>query len=271
MSVRAEDLNICFYPPVLPHPLPERAININYFNQQDVLQHVCSLAEKHQGYALATLNLDHVVKLKHDEGFFQAYKKQDIVVADGFPIVWLGKLAGRKIKRTAGSELVLPLMQEAAKKGLSIAIVGTTDDVLKEAKIRLSTLIPELKIVYTFSPPFEFDPNSQQARRVLRQIRNSNASVCFVALGAPKQEIFAARGREIVPNVGFVSVGAGIDFIAGKQKRAPKWVCAINMEWFWRMMSNPTRLYRRYAKCMAIFPTLIFKAIFIRVIKGKEE
>jgi len=271
LVVIAEELSISFHSPVLQHSLPKRAININYYNQNDVLQYVNSLAEKRQGYALATLNLDHVVKLKHDEDFFQAYRKQDIVVADGFPIVWLGKLAGRKIQRTAGSELVMPLMQEAAKKGLSIAIVGTTDDVLKEAKIRLSKLIPELKVVYTFSPPLGFDPNSEQAKKILWQVRNSYASVCFVALGAPKQEIFAARGREIAPDVGFVSIGAAIDFIAGKQKRAPAWICAINMEWFWRMMSDPTRLFVRYAKCMAIFPSLITKAAFYRIFKGKEE
>ena len=271
MTAKVENIDISFYSSVLRHPLPGRAININYYNQQDVLRHVCSLAEKRQGYALATLNLDHVVKLKHDEGYFQAYKKQDIVVADGFPIVWLGKLAGKNIQRTAGSELVLPLMYEAAKKGLSVAIVGTTIDVLKKAKIRLSKLIPELKIVYMVSPPLGFDPNSEQAQIILKQVRNSYASVCFVALGAPNQEIFAVRGREIAPDVGFVSVGAGIDFIAGKQKRAPFWVSAINMEWFWRMVRNPTRLFVRYAKCMAVFPSLIFKAAFDRIFMGTEE
>ena len=78
----------------------------------------------------------------------------------------------------------------------------------------------------------------------------------FLALGAPKQEILAARGLTLQPALGFVSIGAGLDFIAGAQTRAPLWVRRIAMEWAWRMASHPRRLARRYLDCAAILPGL---------------
>jgi exopolysaccharide biosynthesis WecB/TagA/CpsF family protein len=85
-----------------------------------------------------------------------------------------------------------------------------------------------------------------------------------LALGAPKQEMLAARGRELAPSVGFVSVGAGLDFLAGTQHRAPKWVQAIAMEWLWRLISSPARLVGRYARCFAILPALMRDALALR-------
>jgi len=269
-SPNAKDIKISFCPSVASRSLPERIINVNYFYPADVLSDACARAEKRQGYALATINLDHVVKLKNNEDFYQAYRKQDIVVADGFPIVWLGRIAGRRLERTAGSELVLPLMQEAAKRGHKVAIVGTTDEVLNEAKARLVAMYPGLKIVYMFSPPFGFDPNGEQAVEILEQVKTSGALICFIALGAPKQEILAAKGKEIAPETGFVSVGAGIDFITGKQSRAPRWARAINMEWFWRMVTNPA-LVSRYAKCAAVLPFLLIRASAARLFEGKAS
>ncbi len=88
--------------------------------------------------------------------------------------------------------------------------------------------------------------------------------LCFIALGAPKQESFAARGRQLAPDVGFASVGAGVDFIAGSQTRAPAWVRAMAMEWLWRALSSPRRLLPRYAACAAILPGQITAALRLR-------
>lgn len=100
---------------------------------------------------------------------------------------------------------------------------------------------------------------------MLTEIASSGARMCFIALGAPKQETFAATGRRIAPEVGFASIGAGLDFFAGTQRRAPLWMRKVALEWVWRMMSDPKRLALRYAKCGLILPGLLLSAFMLRV------
>ena len=214
-----------------------------------------------RGFSLATLNLDHAVKLRRDTAFRAAYLAQDIVVADGNPIVWLSKLAGREIELIPGSELVAPLTGLAAALDMPVALLGSTPEALAAAADGLRRAHPAVTIAAQIAPPFGFDPASEAAADILRQVDASGARLCFLALGAPKQEILAARGAEFAPACGFVSIGAGLDFIAGTQERAPLWVRKIAMEWAWRMFSNPKRMAARYGACFAILPDLGVSAL----------
>lgn len=214
-----------------------------------------------QGFSLATLNLDHLVKMNVDQAFYQAYRAHDFIVADGNPIVWLSKMAGQPVDLVPGSELVAPLCQQAADTGVPIAMLGSTDFALKGAEKELTRRFPKLKVVSKVSPAFGFDPMGDEAKAALDEVHTSGARLCFLALGAPKQERLAIQGRERAPQVGFISIGAGLDFLAGTQKRAPKWVRLIALEWLWRLFSNPKRMAARYAKCFAILPKHVFNAV----------
>ena len=214
-----------------------------------------------RGFALATINLDHIVKLGRDPVFRAAYARQDMVVADGNPVVWLSRLAGSPVSLVPGSELVLPLSAEAVAAGVSVALVGSTEAALQGAADHLRRNVPGVEIAAMIAPPFGFDPAGPQAAEVLAQVRDSGARLCFLALGAPKQEELAARGRDIAPGVGFASVGAGLDFLAGRQTRAPLWVRRLALEWLWRALSSPRRLIPRYAACFAILPGQIVQAL----------
>ncbi|MCP4820976.1 MAG: WecB/TagA/CpsF family glycosyltransferase [Shimia sp.] len=216
------------------------------------------------GFALATINLDHLVKLRKDTAFAHAYQAQDFVVADGNPVVWLSNLAARPVALLPGSELVEPLARMAAQSGVSVALIGGTQPALEAAALALEARVEGLHVAYKIAPPMGFDPMGDGAAEVLAQINASGAGLAFVALGAPKQEMLAARGRELAPSVGFASIGAGLDFLAGTQKRAPKWVQAIAMEWLWRMLSSPARLAGRYARCFGILPALVREARALR-------
>ncbi|NHX27822.1 WecB/TagA/CpsF family glycosyltransferase, partial [Escherichia coli] len=198
--------------------------------------------EDGRGFTVATLNLDHIVKLRHDAGFRAAYGAHSHVVADGNPIVWLRKMVNRPVELVPGSELIDPICALAARVGAPVAFLGSTEETLALAAERLGATYPGLNVVARIVPPFGFDPNGAEVADYAAQLRDSGAQVCFLALGAPKQEIVATRAAQIAPACGFVSIGAGLDFIAGSQTRAPKWVRAIAMEWFWRMASNPKRL-----------------------------
>lgn len=244
--------------------ISETTIRVNMPDRAALLAAVADRWGTGQGFALATLNLDHLVKLRRSPAFRAAYAAQDLVVADGNPIVWLSRLAGRRVALVPGSELVLPLVRLAAEQDVAVALVGSTAPAIKAAAERLQAMVPGLTIALTFAPPMGFDPDGAQADDVLAQVARSGARLCLLALGAPKQEQLAARGRLLAPQVGFASVGAGLDFLAGTQVRAPVWVQRVAMEWLWRMLSNPRRLAGRYAACAAILPGQAVQALALR-------
>ncbi|MDP5306001.1 WecB/TagA/CpsF family glycosyltransferase [Paracoccus spongiarum] len=239
----------------------DRTIRVNMPDQTALMAELTRRFRGGEGFALATINLDHLVKLRGDSGFRQAYAAQDLVVADGNPIVWLSRLARHPVTLVPGSDLVVPLARLAAAETVPIALVGTTELALDAAAARITAEAPGTRIVARIAPPMGFDPDSPVAGEMLRRIEASGARLCFLALGAPKQERLAARGRRETPGIGFASVGAGLDFLAGNQQRAPRWVRRIAMEWVWRMLSAPRRLVPRYARCAAILPAETISAL----------
>lgn len=239
-------------------------IRVNMPDRAALLAEVGRRLTARQGFALATINLDHLVKLHRDPSFRAAYAAQDLVVADGNPIVWLSRLARRPVALVPGSDLVVPLAQLAASTKTPVALLGSTDAALEAAAAHLTARVPGLTIACRLSPPMGFDPAGPQADAMLAQVASSGAGLCFLALGAPKQELLAARGRSLAPQVGFASVGAGLDFLAGRQTRAPAWVRALALEWAWRMLSSPRRLVPRYAACAAILPGEVLRALALR-------
>lgn len=217
-----------------------------------------------QGFSVATLNLDHVVKLSRNPRFRDAYRAHTHVTADGNPIVWLSRLAGQRVELVPGSELIDPLAALAARAGVPVALFGATEAALATASAALVARHPGLQVVLCRAPAMGFDPQGTSAEKDIAAIGSSGARLCFLALGAPKQEVFAARAHAALPGVGFVSIGAGLDFIAGTQRRAPPWVQAIAAEWVWRLLSDPRRLAARYAACLAVLPRLTGRALLSR-------
>ena len=230
-------------------------VRVNMPDHPSLLAEITRRLRNGQGFALATINLDHLVKLRQDARFREAYAAQDLVVADGNPIVWLSRLAERPVALVTGSDLVIPLARLSATEGVGVALVGTTEAALTAAGDEIRRRVPGCRIVARIAPPMGFDPDSDTAQDLLLQVQASGARLCFLALGAPKQERLAARGRSVTPEIGFASIGAGLDFLAGNQTRAPQWVRRMAMEWAWRMLSAPKRLVPRYARCAAILPS----------------
>jgi N-acetylglucosaminyldiphosphoundecaprenol N-acetyl-beta-D-mannosaminyltransferase len=217
-----------------------------------------------QGFSLATLNLDHLVKIGRDPAFRSAYAAQTHVTADGNPVVWLCRLAGQDVSLIPGSELVEPVVAMAARRGFPVAMLGSTEASLDGAAEALMARCPGLKVPARIAPAMGFDPEGEAATAAIETLKASGARLCFLALGAPKQEIFAARAQEALPEMGFLSIGAGLDFLSGHQTRAPRWVQRLALEWLWRMAANPGRLMRRYAECFAILPAATRTALQAR-------
>jgi exopolysaccharide biosynthesis WecB/TagA/CpsF family protein len=207
-----------------------------------------------------TLNLDHVVKMRKDAMFRRAYTRAGVITADGFPIVLACSLQGKRVSRVAGSDLIAPICAEAARFGKSIYLFGSSLQVLIEASRLLHKRNEGLTIAGILAPPQGFNPTSEDARRCIATIGNSGADLCFVALGAPKQELFADHGKSLLSNISFVCIGGGLDFIAGAQVRAPYWMQSWGLEWLWRAAGNPRRLLYRYLLCIAALPGFLARA-----------
>jgi exopolysaccharide biosynthesis WecB/TagA/CpsF family protein len=229
-------------------------VTVNVRDRESLLSSLAPRLRAGEGFAIATLNLDHLVKLRTDPAFRDAYARHDFVTADGNPVVWLSHLAGEEVDLVTGADLVVPLARAATAAGRTVALVGSTQESLDKAGEALRVRSPGLQIALRIAPPMGFDPDGAEADAILDQLAGAGIGLAFIALGAPKQERLAARGRARAPNVGFASIGAGLDFLSGHQKRAPEWARRYALEWLWRMLSNPRRLFKRYVLSALILP-----------------
>lgn len=239
-------------------------ISVDIRNYIEASSFICDAAAMRRSLSVFTINLDHVVKLRKGGLFRAAYERAGLVLADGFPIVMAGRLQGRRLTRTTGADLIEPLCEEAARRGLAVAFYGSSFESLAGAARRLTARIPELQIAGVYAPPAGLDVLSEEAAEGLTYIRQSGAAICFVALGAPKQEIFADRCVQHDPGIAFICIGAGLDFLAGSQKRAPKLFQSTGLEWLWRLALAPKRLGHRYLACIRVLPSLFWTAAFAR-------
>jgi exopolysaccharide biosynthesis WecB/TagA/CpsF family protein len=218
---------------------------------------VITAAKDDRPFSVFTLNLDHLVKLRRNFAFRAAYHNAEIVTADGAPVAWLARFQNRSITRTTGADLMAPLAEAAAAAHLPVYLFGTSAGVIAKAARELSDRTEgALDIAGTYAPSQNFNPVGPEADLTIERIRNSGARLCFVALGAPKQELFAEHARQRGLNCGMVCIGASLDFLAGAQIRAPQVMRDYGFEWVWRLASNPRRLARRYAECALVFADL---------------
>ncbi len=229
---------------------------INIATQVEILDKIVARLKAGLGFTLFTLNMDHLVKRRDDVKFRAAYSRATFVSADGAPIVALARRQGAKLERTTGADLLLPMCGKAAQEGIPVFFFGSSSASLGKAAIELKKLYPTLDIRGLESPRMGFDPFSAEADTFRQRIVASGAKLCFVLLGAPKQELFSDRMASRYPGLGFLCVGAALDFVAGDQKRAPLLVQKMNLEWAWRLATNPRRLAIRYARCAALLADL---------------
>ena len=224
----------------------------------DAVSSILQAAARKDSFAVFTLNLDHLDKLRRLPRFRDAYAKARFITADGAPVAMLAARQGARVERTTGADLVARMAVAAADRNVSVYLFGTTPGVLENAGHALmQTTGSRLRIAGSEAPPQGFDPEGPEADAALDRIAASGASLCLVALGAPKQELFAARAVERNISVGFVCIGAGLDFIAGVQSRAPGIMQRNGLEWAWRLASNPRRLAVRYARCALVLAEII--------------
>jgi exopolysaccharide biosynthesis WecB/TagA/CpsF family protein len=236
-------------------------LRVTALTVEEAAESICAGLRRGAGLAVFTMNLDHVVKIRRNAVFAAAYQRAGLILPDGFPIVLAGRLQGVAAQRATGADLILPLCRAAARDGLPIALVGSTAEALAGAARRLELEAPSLRVVARIAPPHGFDALSADADSTIREIRASGARICFLAFGAPKQELLADRAASQLPDVAFLCIGAGLDFLAGEQRRAPLFFQKTGLEWVWRLALAPRRLGARYLACLGVLPSVLVGAV----------
>lgn len=233
-------------------------VEINSLDLQSAIAETIRFAKTSAPSAVFTLNLDHAVNLQRNPSFRAAYAQADVVTADGWPIAWIARKQDVRVKRATGADMFLPLVDAAAEQHIPLFLFGTSPGVLARVGDELNFRTEDaIDIAGSLAPSASFNPEGPEADAAIEKIRQSGAKICFVALGSPKQELFAMRARKNGLNCCMVCIGAALDFVAGEQVRAPEIWRNNGMEWAWRLATNPRRLAKRYAESAAMFAYLV--------------
>ena len=196
-----------------------------------------------------TPNVDHLMKLRRDRNFAYVYRTADYKVCDSQVLIYVAKFLGKPLKaKLSGSDL-FPWFCDyhRCNDEMKIFLLGGVEGVAKEAQKRINARIGRQIVVGEYSPPYGFEKDSLECEKILMILERSPANVVAVCLGAPKQEKWIATYRDRLPSIDiFMAIGATVDFEAGMKPRAPKFVSDIGLEWLYRLLCEPKRLWRRY-------------------------
>jgi N-acetylglucosaminyldiphosphoundecaprenol N-acetyl-beta-D-mannosaminyltransferase len=222
-------------------------VKIDDVTMDEAVSKIDALVDARKPVYVVTPNVDHVVKLQRDAEFRRIYAGAAVVLADGMPLLWAGRFLGTPLKeKISGSDLFPKLCARAAEKGRSIFLLGGRPGAADTAAQVLAVRHPGLKIAGTYCPPMGFEKDPAESAKIVRRLKESRADLLFVGLGAPKQERWMATFKDDhgIP----VSVGVGVtfEFTAGMVKRAPAWMQRAGLEWLWRLLMEPGRLWKRY-------------------------
>ena len=224
-------------------------LNTKFSNMDkaELLYAVIEHAKRRERANLIFVNVDVIMKMEKDDYLRQISEEAEYVLADVMPIVWISKLKGRTLKeKVSGSDFLPLLCEQAAKEHLRLFFVGGREGVAAKAAMRLADKYKGLEITGTYAPPFGFEKNPDEIAKMNQIIRESNSDILVVCLGCPKQEKYVYENQEKYQIPVSVCAGAAIDFLAGNIKRCPSWMSRYGLEWFYRFLQEPGRLFKRY-------------------------
>ena len=221
--------------------------DIDNLTMAETLNEIDKLIQKKNCSYVVTPNVDHIVRLEKDEELQKVYKNASLILTDGKPLIWISKWYKTPIKeKISGSDLFPRVCQLAANKNYTMYLLGAAEGVADTAARNLMKKYPGLNIVGTYSPPFGFEKNEQEMNKIKTQIQDVHPDILIFGLGCPKQEKFMYYNcKELGVPISF-GLGASIDFEAGNIKRAPKWMSNHGLEWLYRFLKEPKRLFKRY-------------------------
>lgn len=222
------------------------SMDVDVTNLSNALANVKVLANQNIGSYVCVSNVHMCMEVFDSADFESVVNNADLVIPDGRPLSWAQKLLGHKnAEQVRGQDIMNAICEQSGTKKLNIGLYGgSSDELLKQVITELKTSYPDINITFSYSPPFR-PLTDEEDSDIVKQINDADVNVLFVGIGCPKQERWMAEHKEQL-NCVMLGVGAAYDFIAGSKKHAPRWMQRVGLEWLFRLLSEPKRLWKRY-------------------------
>jgi len=208
-----------------------------------------------------TPNVDHLMLLQKDPEFLKAYSTSDYKVCDSQIIIYASKFLGTPIKEKISGSDLFPSFYNYHKTNeeVKIFLLGAAPGIAEKARKVINNKVGREIVIASHSPSFGFEKDEIECKRIIEMINNSQATVLAIGVGAPKQEKWIYKYKSSLPDIKiFMAIGATIDFEAENVARSPKWMSELGLEWLFRLLSEPKRLWKRYLIDDIPFLLLIF-------------
>ena len=221
-----------------------RVDNASY---KSTTERILELASENIGAYICVANVHMCMEAYDSLAFQKIVNEADMVVPDGRPLVWALKASGAEgVSQVRGSDLLLKMCKDAEEKNISVGFYGGSNESLADFLKFITKRFMTLKIPFYSSPPFR-ELTEKEDADYIDKINASGVTILFVGIGCPKQEKWMAAHKKSLSCV-MIGVGAAFDFFSGRKKHAPRWMQQVGLEWFFRLCSEPVRLWKRYLK-----------------------
>ena len=243
------------------------SLEVTSENYLDFIDNIIDLSSARTSSYVCVANVHMCIEAHNDAQFREVVNNADLVTPDGMPLVFaLKKFYGIHQQRVAGMDLLPDLLTIASQKKLNVFFYGGTTEMLRTTEAYISLKYPTLENPQYYSPPFR-ELTSDEEYMVIDKINSSGTHIVFVALGCPKQERWMAKMKGRI-NACMVGIGGALPVMVGLQKRAPIWMQKIGLEWFFRLLQEPKRLFKRYFITNSLFIYLFLKEyVSLRLIR----
>lgn len=202
-----------------------------------------------EGGVVFTPNVDHLIKLQYDRDFYEAYNTSNYRVCDSQILMYASQFLGTPLKEKISGSDLFPAFYRYHKNNESIKIflLGSAEGVASKAQEKINRKVGREIVIQAYSPSFGFEKNEEECDKIVELINESGATVLAIGVGSPKQEKWLVKYRDKLTNIKILlGIGATIDFEAGCKARSPKWMSEVGIEWAYRLLSEPRRLWKRY-------------------------
>ncbi|MBB3054355.1 WecB/TagA/CpsF family glycosyltransferase [Mucilaginibacter gotjawali] len=235
------------------------SINISKGKRDEFVQSIMDLGSKNKPSYVCVANAHMLVEAHWSKAFQKVVNDADIVTPDGMPLAKSFKiLHGIAQERVDGMSLLPLLLESSIAENLAVYFYGGSSGLVEHTKSFIEKDFPLLNVVGMYSPPFRYLTEAEETL-VIDKIANSGANIVFVALGCPKQEQWMAEMKDKIPAV-LVGIGGALPVLIGLQKRAPVWMQKSSLEWLYRLVQEPRRLFKRYVVTNTVFLYLLLRA-----------
>ena len=215
-----------------------------------------------EGGIVFTPNVDHLIMLQYDRDFYEAYNKSSYRVCDSQILMYASQFLGTPIQEKISGSDLFPAFYTYHKDNekMKIFLLGAAEGIARKAQEKINQKIGRQIVIESHSPSFGFENNEEECEKIIDAINKSGATVLAIGVGSPKQEKWLVKYKSKFTHVKiFLAIGATIDFEAGYKARAPKWMSEAGIEWAYRLLIEPRRLWKRYLLEALPFSQLILK------------